>query len=290
MEKSNQYTIRVISLFLFWNISLLLFAQSKGCQQYIFFSHAYDGHSFDNRLSQINIQNYNGIFMGGDILSEASLDRFYMSSLDSLVDLSNPMTLWALGNHDSRNGNWDWISQFTKRETFSAYYEDQSVFIVLNTNIVPYDCEDMEKQFSMISNVCDSIQESKNLFLFMHHIIWDGTPGLIPAWMVGHENLKYWLANCDSANAHFYNVVYPMLVEVKNRDIDVFCIGGDLGSGTKKKYQEQSSDQIEFLGCGLNQYSPNDLVLIFDNDEGGISFGFHNLDSLVVAQKKINAQ
>jgi hypothetical protein len=98
------------------------------------------------------------------------------------------------------------------------------------------------------------------------------------------------MANCDSANAHFYNVVYPLLVEVKNRGIQVFCIAGDMGSGDKKKDNELSTDSIHFMGCGLYHYSPNDEVLIFDNDQGETSYGFHNLDSLVIANKEINVQ
>ena len=278
------------SLLLFMLFSNGVFAQDNVVQHYLFVGHTYDGYTYDHRLSQINIKNYDGIFLGGDILSEASLDRNFLANLDSLVDLSNPMTLWALGNHDSRNGNWDWISQYTKRKTYSAHYEDNSVFIALNTNIVPYDCEEMEDQFSMIQNVCDSIETAQNLFIVMHHVIWAHVPGLKPAWQVGHVNPQYWMANCDSANAHFYNVVYPLLVEVKNRGIQVFCIAGDMGSGDKKKDNELSTDSIHFMGCGLYHYSPNDEMLIFDNDQGEISYGFHNLDSLVIANKEINVQ
>ncbi|MBN1967726.1 MAG: metallophosphoesterase [Candidatus Delongbacteria bacterium] len=280
--------MRLICILMLVCVSPLLVAQTNKPKEYLFFAHAYDEYYIDSRLKQIGLRNYDGIFMGGDILSEASLDRKYLSYLDSLVDLSNPMTLWALGNHDSRNGNWDWIFDFTQRKTYFAHYQDESVFIVLNTNIVPYDCEELENQFSIISNVCDTIVKSKNLFLIMHHIIWDGVPGLDPGWTVGHVNLKYWLANCETADSHFKNTIYPLLVNVKNRNIDVFCTAGDMGSGTKKKYSQLSSDQIWFLGCGLYEYSSNDEVLMFKNNNGEISFKFHNLDSLVSVNSIIN--
>jgi hypothetical protein len=282
--------MKKLLIILFVSFSTILLAQNKWVHKYIFAGHTYDGYSYDSRLRQINISDYDGIFLGGDNMSEASLDRNFLSSLDSLIDLSNPMTLYAMGNHDSRNGNWDWVSQFTGRKTYSAHYEDKSVFIVLNTNIVPYDCEMLEDEFDMIYQVCDTIEDAQNLFFIMHHVIWNDVPGLQPAWMTGHVNAKYWLANCDNADSHFYNTIYPLLVNVKNRGVDIFVIAGDMGSGSKKKYYEQSSDGINFMGCGLYHYSTNDEVLIFENNNGDISFGFHNLDSLTIVNKATNGQ
>lgn len=275
--------MRFVFILIISIISQVLFGQASFEKKYIFFGHCYDGYTYDSRLSQINLDQFNGRFMGGDILSESSLKIEFLDNLDSLVDLSDPMTMWALGNHDSRSGNWDWISDFTLRKTYFAHYADKSTFIVLNTNIVPYDCEPLEEQFSIIENVCDSIVVSNNLFLFMHHNIWENVPGLSPGWSIGHHNCKFWLANCDSVSNHFYNTVYPMLVEVHNRGIEVFCVFGDLGAPGKERFDEVSTDGIHFLGSGLFHYSPGDAVLIFENNNGLIDYGFHNLDSLVIS-------
>jgi len=275
----------VLLVLMFHFACIQAFTQSEFEKKYIFFGHAYDEYSYDPRLDSINIDQYDGIFMGGDILSEASLLPEFLSNLDQLVDLSDPMTMWALGNHDSRNGNWDWISELTNRKTYFTHYEDQSVFIVLNTNIVPYDCEPLEEQFQIIKNVCDTIENASNLFLFMHHNIWDRVPGLSPSWSIGHQNCKYWLANCDSTNAHFYNVVYPLLVDVKNRNIDVFCVFGDLGAPGKEKFNELSTDSIHFMGSGLYHGGTNDELLIFENNNGHIEYNWHNLDSLVLVNQ-----
>lgn len=272
-----------IIFLLFISLSQWSLGQKDFEKKYIFFGHAYDGYTYDSRLANINMDQYDGIFMGGDILSEASLAIQYLENLDSLVHLSSPMTMWALGNHDSRNGNWEWISEYTHRKTYFAHFADKSVFMVLNTNIVPYDCEPLEEQFYMIKNVCDSISQAENLFLFMHHNIWDRVPGLSPGWSIGHVNCKYWLANCDSVSAHFYNVVYPMLVEVKEKGINVYCVFGDLGVPGKEKFNEISTDGIYFLGSGLYLSSPGDEILLFDNHNGEIQFNWHNLDSLVIA-------
>lgn len=276
-----KYTVFII--FILFSVASI--AQSKFEKEYLFVGHCYDDFTYDHRLAEINIKNYDGIFMGGDILSEAPLKREFLDNLDSLVDLSDPMTMWTLGNHDSRSGNWDWISDFTLRKTYFAHYADKSTFIVLNTNIVPYDCETLEEQFYIIKSVCDSIEQSDNLFLFMHHNIWENVPGLPPGWSIGHHNCKYWLANCDSVSSHFYNTVYPLLVDVKERDINVYCVFGDLGAPGKEQFDETSTDGIHFLGSGLFHYSPEDAVLIFNNNNGNIDYGFHNLDSLVIANQ-----
>lgn len=290
-RKSNYLLMLKNQIMIIFNHRLILLlilfgfflqAKSQETKKYIFFGHCYDGYSFDYRLRQIHLKNYDGIFLGGDILSEGALDRYYLEGLDSLVDLSNPMTMWTLGNHDSRNGNWDWISDYTKRRTFFVHSQDQSVFIVLNTNLVPYDCEDLERQFQIISNVCDSISVSKNLFVIMHHVIWDGVPGIAPGWTVGHENCKYYMANCDSTQSHFYNVIYPLLSDVQSKGINVFCLAGDMGVPGKKTYDETAPTGVHFLGCGLYFYDPNDQVLIFQNNDGNIQYEFQNLDSLVL--------
>ena len=76
-----------------------------------------------------------------------------------------------------------------------------------------------------------------------------------------------------------------MLVEVKNRGIEVICILGDMGS-TKKKFDMLSVDSIRFLGCGLNN-DPEDNVLIleYETETRNLNYNFHNLDSLLNAQK-----
>ena len=117
----------------------------------------------------------------------------------------------------------------------------------------------------------------------MHHGLWADVPGLPsnPSTYC-HSNLKYWNANCDDVNSNFVNAVYPLLVEVKNRGIEVICIMGDVGA-SKKKFEMLSIDGIIFLGCGLFHNSPNDYVLIFNHEplKRKLEWEFCNLDSLM---------
>ena len=62
---------------------------------------------------------------------------------------------------------------------------------------------------------------------------------------------------------------------------------GDVGAN-KKKFKMKSTDGIIFLGCGLNNNSPDDNVLIFNHEplNRKLEWRFHNLDSLINSVNK----
>jgi hypothetical protein len=157
----------------------------------------------------------------------------------------------------------------------------------MNTNLVPTKCEMIVDQYDIISSVCDTIQQSSYLILLMHHNLWRDIPNLPNPFTYSQSDLRYWNANCDSANTNFVTIIYPKLLEVYQRGIDVICVLGDMGSGPKK-FQMDSEDGIHFLGCGLDQNNPDDLILIFNYDSvtKQLEYDFHNLDSLLSVQNR----
>ncbi|MBN2367092.1 MAG: hypothetical protein JXL67_13060 [Calditrichaeota bacterium] len=273
--------------------------ENKDTLHYIFIGHPYQWHTvgnkIDSRLEQLDFSRYKGIWLGGDVCSEALLEFFTLEYLDEIIDLGNPANHWTLGNHDARNDNFDLLKKFTGRDTYYTYADQNMVLIVMNTNLVPSNCEDLDKQYFMIKNVCDTIQHASHLFLIMHHGIWRGVPDLPNPSSYAHSDLLYWNANCYSINSRFVDSIYPMLVEVNVRGITVICIIGDMGSNGKI-FQQQSVDGIYFLGCGLNNSyytdpveraaAEKDRVLIFKNipAERKITWNFCDLDSLLSAQ------
>ena len=259
---------------------------SKEVLKYIFMGHTYKSDTkVDPRLEKFDFSNYDGIWLGGDICSETSRDQSTFWYLDSLFDLSNPLTFWALGNHDTRNGNHEWFKKYTKRETYFAHYHSGITSIVMNTNLVPTDCYNMERQYEIIVNVCDTISNSSHLILLMHHGLWANVPGLPSPGAYCHSNLRFWNATCTDVNSNFVNAIYPMLVEVEHKGIEVICIMGDVGS-SKKKFNYVSDDGINFLGCGLYHQEPDNMVLIFTHtpEEKKLTWQYHNLDSLLNTQ------
>lgn len=268
--------------------------QAQDSIQYLFIGHCYqlgtNGTKVDYRIEELDKTGYEGIWLGGDVCSEAMREYSTVQYIDSVFDLGNPETHWALGNHDARNGNWEWYTEFTNRKTYYAYSSHGITRIVMNTNIVPVNCEMLNEQYDIISNVCDTISKSKYLILLMHHGIWEGVPGIPSPIGWAQSNLKYWNANCDSVDTPFYKTIYPKLVKVKNRGIGVICVLGDMGSGPKK-FEKLSNDSIQFLGCGLYHNLPDDNVLTFTYHlhEEKLTYQFDNLDSLLNLQKKRDA-
>ncbi len=267
----------------------------------MFAGHTYqwfsDGSKVDARLVELDKSGYDRIWLGGDICSEAMLNYSTMVYIDSLFDIEAPGNHYALGNHDTRNGNLDWYREITGRETYYAYNENGITTILMNTCIVPSDCEHLDRQFRMIENVCDSIENSSHLILIMHHAIWDNVPGLPPPSAYSHTEFPYWNANCYyRENNSFTGAIYPLLKNVKERGIEVICINGDMGANGKTFYQ-QSDDGIHFMGCGLDNsrytdpyelaLQPKDRLLIFEHDieNRKLSWSFQDLDSLLELQR-----
>ena len=270
---------------------VLCFSQNtdsaKDTLHYIFMGHIYDFHALgdkvDPRIEQLDLSGYDGIWLGGDVCSEALLKYSTVQYIDSLFDLSNPNTYWALGNHDARNGNFEWLKEFTGRETYFTHYQNGITTIILNTCLVPSDCENLNNQYKMIENVCDTIQNSSHLVLLMHHGIWRDVPNLPPPCTYAQSDLVYWNAHCYSVNSTFVNAVYSLLLEVKNRGIKVLCILGDMGA---QRFYMPSVDSIHFMGCWLSD-NPVDDIMIFEYDlvNRKLNWEFHNLDSLLNSQR-----
>lgn len=279
------------NLIIIFSILLLSNCISYGQQElkYIFIGHSYQpntaGNKVDYRLEDFDFTDYKGIWLGGDVCSEATVEQETIIYLDSIFDLSNPETHWTLGNHDARNLNPEYIRNRTKRKTYYAYSSNLLTRIVLNTNLVPTNCEDMNSQWEIISNVCDTITNSKYLTLIMHHGLWDDVPGLPSTNEYAQSHLRYWNSNCYDVNSNFVNSVYPKLLQVKNKGINVICVMGDIGDRTNA-FSAVSEDGIYFLGSGLYHNEADNNVLIFNYflPEYNLEWHFHNLDSLKAAQ------
>ena len=119
----------------------------------------------------------------------------------------------------------------------------------MDGNISPLDCENLNKQFDMISNVCDTISKGYLIFL-VHPAINQDVPGL-EGKSYAHVKIKNWNANCYSDSASYKDLIYPMLVEAENRGVEVIHIVGDVGMW-QKSFHIVSNDGIDYLGSGIN--------------------------------------
>ena len=51
-------------------------------------------------MESIDYSYYDMLWLGGDMAVSSSLDDITMNHIDSILDVGNENTLWALGNHD----------------------------------------------------------------------------------------------------------------------------------------------------------------------------------------------
>ncbi|MDA3879059.1 MAG: hypothetical protein PF436_01605 [Prolixibacteraceae bacterium] len=102
-----------------------------------------------------------------------------------------------------------------------------------NMNLTPHHCEQLNDQYRIISETCDTITESSHLIILAHHGLWNDVPGINQkAFWRTNSNLVYYNFNCDTIGSTYINAVYPKLVDVKKRGIEVICIMGDLDAYT----------------------------------------------------------
>lgn len=247
--------------------------------EYLFLGHTYQTeNTIDDRLLDIDFNYYDQIWLGGDICSETTKDYETLNYLDDLFDLSNPTTHWTLGNHDVRNGNIHWITEKTERPTFYTTSFNGICLIVLNTNLDfnnIYDTIQLNKQFDLIQNVSDTIQQSSHLIILSHAVMWRNIEGLENVSDAANAEFSYKLVRI-APNQRFHDGIYPLFQQVAARGIKVINIAGDFGQ-KQMGFEAVTPDNIYFLGSGItseteyNEQFPThgkpDKVLILKHNE-----------------------
>lgn len=286
----------------------------QGCQKepvapsyrYLFLGHPYDWiHTdrVDPRLPFLHRDSFSGIWLGGDVCGRTTQSRATLSYLDSLFQLSNPSTHWAIGNHDILEGDESLIPPITQRPTFYASYQQGICLLVLNTNLLWHnewappqeDCDRKQAQLALIQQVCDTIQEASHLVILHHHSLFNelkiNEKG--DTLREGNINGIPIRTGCDPLS-NFTEEVYPQLVQVQEKGIQVVCVGGDYGMVAKRS-SFTTSEGITLLGSGINNslnmdfppdYVTNfnpDSVLIFSHNpqQRSLDWSFHHLGQLV---------
>lgn len=220
----------IIILIVLFLLEIDLFAQFNSNLKFIFIPHPRsDIEGVLPAIANIDFTKYDVKMLGGDLTWTTSEDSSTMVYCDNIFDLSNPNTLWSLGNHDVQRGDRDLIKSFTGRESFYTYYRDDITFIVLDTELDANGSSSTfikGDQLQMVKNVCDSIAESSFLILLHHRFMW----------MINNDYFSTRLTDSIAASSrsldttNFYVDIYPQLQKVKNKGIPVHVFGGDRSS------------------------------------------------------------
>ena len=204
-----------------------LLSQNDSVLKFIFVPHPRSidrsNQSVLGEIEKIDFSTYDMILLGGDLTYYTSISRVSMDYCDNLFNLKSLNTLWTMGNHDLNNLSL--IHEYTGRNTFYAYFRDKISFVVLDTE---HDASGFEstfiknEQLQMLTEVCDTLEESEFLILLHHRLIW----------MIGNTDFSDRIDSVGESTkqldtTNFYQEVYPLLKKVKSKGKQVICLGGD---------------------------------------------------------------
>ncbi|MEM7369183.1 MAG: metallophosphoesterase [Bacteroidota bacterium] len=259
----------------------------------LFLGHPYDTPTtVDPRIELLDLTQYEQIWLGGDICSETTKALSTVQYIDTLFDVSSPNTHWAVGNHDIRNGNLEWITDATQRKLFYSHSSNGMTILVLNSNLDRTECEEKEAQFQFIQQLTDTISESSHLFLLMHHIVWGKVEDGMDAISTANAGSSWMQFRCNNSSK-FEQIIYPLLQQVQARGVQVMVISGDGGQKKSKTYEYLTDDGIWFLISGINNVNIEDpveraklppdrvLYLELDPESRRLRWEFPDLDLLV---------
>ncbi len=257
-------------LFVIFPILFLSFSSCKKgkvivaeIKEYLHVSHTRTNSNpdMDSVVEQLDYKKYDVLMLGGDLAQLTSDDDTTMQHVDSIFNIGNDNTLWSLGNHDYTD--LARVQSFTNRSPYYAYYKNGITFIVLDTQDSLSNIVSQQKIF--FDAVVDTIQFSSHLIVLHHKLIW----------MYGDSYLEPQIPSVSNAPVgscfycinpnNFYSEVYPKLLSVKSRGIEVICIGGDIGFNAKS-FSHKTSEGIYFLASGINAGSNSNKALFFRHD------------------------
>ena len=311
-SKSSLF-IFVFILFLFQS-SCTIPSTQQTTYKYFFTGHTYQWGApnwgrMDYRLEKIPFKTYDELWLGGDLCENIPHHPNTIHYVDTLLDLGSEDTHWAIGNHDvlEKKADFSFIEEKTGRKTYYSKIKNDLCLMVLNTTEFgypqyfhqPHECETLNGQWNMIKSVTDTLKDVSHLVILHHHAlltneIADNKINVQTIFNFYEPNLNI---GCE-VRGTFAELIYPRLVEVQNRGIQVVLVGGDTGQQVKE-FEFKTKEGIIFLGSGINnsyhtrEHAPEyfvfdpDKVLIFSHQpsEQKLSWEFVELDGLVEENK-----
>ena len=299
-----------ILIFIFLFFSCKKNTHQQDTYKYFFTGHAYqwgapDWARMDYRLEKISFKEYDQLWLGGDLCERVPHHPNTINYLDTLLDLGSENTHWAVGNHDvlDRNADYSFIEAKTGRKTYYSKIVNGICLMVLNTTEFSYpqyyskpnECEVLDGQMEMIEAVTDTLKDISHLVILHHHALLTNSiaEDKINVQSIFNFYDPTFNVGC-SVRGTFEELIYPRLVEVQKRGIQVILVGGDTGQQVKE-FEFTTKDGIVFLGSGINNSYINkgkapeyfvfdpDQVLIFTHkkNQKKLTWEFVELNELV---------
>lgn len=266
--------INSISFFIFYLLFIVFFYSCytdnsleptliQEAKNYLHLSHTRTNSNpnMDSVVENTDFSKFDMLWLGGDLSQSTSSDDNTMSHVNSTFDIENSNTLWALGNHDYSDLNK--IQDYTGRPPFYSFHKNGITYIVIDTQDSLSNIIGSQKDF--FEEITDTIKESSHLIILHHKLIW----------MYGNNDLEHQIDSisngkfgncfyCINPN-NFYTHIYPKLIEVKQKGVEVICIAGDIGIKVNE-FEHLTQDGIYFLASGINTGVSNNKALLFFHD------------------------
>ena len=232
----------------------------------------------DGIVEQMDFDKFDMLWLGGDLAQLTSEDDATMIHVDSIFDFGNQNTLWSLGNHDYTSV--ERVRKYTKRPTYYSIYNHGITIVVLDTQVDSLsNIIGAQKEF--LFGILDTIKKSSHLVILHHRLIWmynnsDLEPKISSIANARFGNCFY----CVSPN-NFNSVIYPKLVDVAKKGVEVICIGGDIGY-KRSEFKYQTKEGVHFLASGIRAGELGNKALLFSHDleNRNLSWEFVRLEGL----------
>lgn len=233
--------------------------------EYLFLAHPRHNNQnlqrVDSVVERIDFDRFDAVLLGGDLTANSSREDSTLQYLDGIFDLSSPKTLLAQGNHDV--DNIPRLTTYTQRPTFYSYTQDQITFVVLDTQLDS--CSIRNEQLQMLQNIADTLSESDQLVIIHHKLIWMPEHPVLGPQIPLVSNAGFCIYEFCLFENNFWQAVYPLLKQVKEKGKQVVLIGGDLGFQAKF-FEYETPEGITFLGSGMNQGDADNQVILLKKD------------------------
>ena len=260
---------RVISLLVSFFLGFqLVVGQNTNCTNTEFERFIYIGHprgdanpDMDSVVEKIEYKNFSVLMLGGDLADETSIDDATIDKIDSVFDFSSLNTLWSIGNHDDYSLTR--VQSRTKRPTYYSYYKNGITYIVFNTQ--DSSCSVVGDQRIFFESVIDTVSSSSHVIILMHKLIYLNDHSTLQTQIPQISNAPYGVCTWCINENNFYDYVYPKLIGLEQKGIDVICIGGDIGKNSKS-FEHETSDGIVFLASGCHSGDVDNSAIVFYHD------------------------
>ena len=117
----------------------------------------------------------------------------------------------------------------------------------------------------MFDEVTDTLNNSSYLIVLQHKLVWMYNNDSLEKLMETVPNAPLGDHSYSINPNNFYTAVYPKLLEIKQKGIEVLCIAGDIGLKTNK-FEYISPEGIYFLASGIHSGYDGNKALLFTHD------------------------